>query len=96
MVLLYKKQDMSREDFRHYWRTTHKDIALRIPGIKKYIQCHVPMDGQAFDGVAELWFDDMAALGAGMASPAGLEAAKDVQNFCEKQQPIVVEEEQYL
>ncbi len=82
-----RKPGMSVEEFQRYWRETHGPIAARIPGVRRYVQCHtVPAayaGGQQppFDGAAELWFDDMASLAAAMGSPEVQAAREDERNF---------------
>ena len=55
----------------------HGDLALKVPGLKRYVQNHFldPLDearaegGMPFQGLVEVWFDDQAAYDAAMASP---------------------------
>lgn len=78
---------MSVEEFQAYWRGTHATIAGAIPGLRRYVQSHVVPATYAsartpgFDGAAELWFDDMAALAAAMQSPQVRAALEDEKNF---------------
>jgi uncharacterized protein (TIGR02118 family) len=78
---------ISVEDFQRYWRETHAPIAAAIPGVRRYVQCHVLpelYDRHAvppYDGAAELWFDDMDALRAAMRSPEVEAAREDERNF---------------
>ena len=82
-----KKPELSVEAFQTYWRDTHGPIAGRIPGLRRYVQCHVVPSlyggptAPAFDGAAELWFDDMDALRAAMQSPETKAALEDEKNF---------------
>jgi uncharacterized protein (TIGR02118 family) len=82
-----KKPELSVEEFQRYWRDTHGPIAGRIPGLRRYVQCHVVSAlyeqgrAPAYDGAAELWFDDMDALRAAMASPEVRAAMEDEKNF---------------
>ena len=75
---------MSREDFHRYWREVHGAIAARIPGLRRYVQCHaIAADaaGEAFDGAAEVWFDDMDAVRRAVASPEYAAARADEARF---------------
>lgn len=92
VVVLHKKDGMSREDFRAYWRDVHGPIGARMPGVRKYVQNHVVADGAPFDGIAEMWFDSPADMQAAFSSEAALEAARDVANFLASQQVVLVEE----
>ncbi|MDP3769139.1 MAG: EthD family reductase, partial [Dehalococcoidia bacterium] len=35
-----RKPGMPVEEFQRYWRQTHGPIAGRIPGLRRYVQCH--------------------------------------------------------
>lgn len=81
-----KKPDLSVEEFQRYWRETHGPIAGRIPGLRRYVQCHVVPElygrqSPAYDGAAELWFDDLGALRTAMQSAETRAALEDEKNF---------------
>jgi uncharacterized protein (TIGR02118 family) len=75
MVAFFKrKPGMSVEAFQSYWRTTHAGIVLKMPGIRRYVQSHTLLNGYrkgepAYDGVAEVWFDDTKVMRALAQSP---------------------------
>ena len=78
---------MSVADFQRYWRETHAPIAGAIPGVRRYVQCHVLLElydrdtEPPYDGAAELWFDDLDALRAAMRTPEVEAAREDERNF---------------
>jgi len=82
-----KKPDMTVEQFQAYWRDVHAPIAGAIPGLRRYVQCHVvpeTYDAQnkpGFDGAAELWFDGLDAMRAAMRTPEVAAALEDEKNF---------------
>ena len=82
-----KRPELTVEEFQTYWRNTHAPIAAKIPGLRRYVQCHTAPEtygrerAPGFDGAAELWFDDMAALAAAMGSPEVRAAMEDEKNF---------------
>ncbi len=82
----YRRPGMGVEDFQAHWLGTHGPIVARIPGIRRYVQCHPSPSGYnrgdlICDGVAEIWVDDKEALRA-MAATAEFAAAKrDEPNF---------------
>ncbi len=92
IVLLSKKAEMSQEEFARHWRDVHGAIAVRMPGVRRYVQNHVTVEGAPYDGIAEMWFDSPAAMRAAFTSEAAQEAARDAANFLSGQQVIVVEE----
>ncbi len=95
-----RKQCLSVEEFQRYWRETHGPIAARLPGVRRYVQCHTLPElyaGEntpAYDGAAEVWFDDMATLQQAMASPELKAAREDERNFIDHSRTffIVTEE----
>jgi uncharacterized protein (TIGR02118 family) len=81
-----RRQGMSLEEFSHYWHDVHGPIGRRIPGLRRLVQSHpVPYPDdiapQAFDGMAELWFDDLAALRAAQQSAEWRASTEDEANF---------------
>jgi uncharacterized protein (TIGR02118 family) len=84
-----KKSGMTDEDFFHYWKNIHGPIGARIPGLRRLVQSHrvsVPGDARPadFDGMAELWFDDMAALLEARKSPEWQASGEDEHNFIDE------------
>jgi uncharacterized protein (TIGR02118 family) len=80
---------MTLEEFSRYWREVHGPIGRRIPGLRRLVQSHlVPqppdMSSPDFDGMAELWFDDMAALDAAKGSPEWRASTADEANFIDE------------
>ena len=100
IYVITRKPELSVAEFQRYWRETHGPIAARIPGVRRYVQCHTlpqlydrePLP--AYDGAAELWFDDLDALRAAMQSPEVAIAREDERNFIDhaKVFAIVTEE----
>lgn len=82
-----RKPELSVEEFQRYWREAHGPIAARIPGLRRYVQCHVlpelydREEAPPYDGAAELWFDDLDALRQAMRSPEVRAAQEDERNF---------------
>ena len=75
---------MTLDEFSRYWGEVHAPIGRRIPGLRRLVQSHRVMDPPdlaAFDGMAELWFDDLAALEAARRSPEWQVSTADEANF---------------
>jgi uncharacterized protein (TIGR02118 family) len=84
-----RRPGMTLEDFSRYWREVHGPIGRRIPGLRRLVQSHrVPDSADLaptdFDGMAELWFDDMAALEAAQSSPEWQASSADEVNFIDR------------
>ncbi len=66
-----RRRDLSLEEFSRYWHDVHGPIGRQIPGLRRLVQSHpLVASGQRmdFDGLAELWFDDLDALRAAQTS----------------------------
>jgi len=64
---LKRKPDLGREDFFRYWREVHGPMALKLPGLRRYVQCHalpaMYASGEpVFDGAAQIWFADLRVM----------------------------------
>jgi uncharacterized protein (TIGR02118 family) len=81
-----RRPGMSLEEFSRYWRDVHGPLGRRIPGLRRLVQSHrTPhrgdMPAPAFDGMAELWFDDIATLEAARRSPEWRASSADEVHF---------------
>jgi uncharacterized protein (TIGR02118 family) len=81
-----KKAGLTDEEFFRYWEHVHGPIGARIPRLRKLVQSHrltVPGDQHQpdYDGMAELWFDDVGAFLAARQSPEWKAATTDEANF---------------
>ena len=84
--MMNRKQGMSVQDFQSYWLNVHAPMIAEVPGMRRYVQSHSLPEvygdfPQAYDGMAEAWFDDMQAYDAALASPAWQAAVVDAANF---------------
>ena len=64
---LKRKSGMSLADARQYWIDVHGPIVCKLPGLRRYVQCHLVDAAYQYaepkwDGVAQLWVDDIAAM----------------------------------
>jgi uncharacterized protein (TIGR02118 family) len=81
-----KKPALTDQDFFHYWKNIHGPIGARIPGLRKLVQSHrltLPDDHRRpdYDGIAELWFDNVDALQQARKSPEWKASTEDENNF---------------
>jgi uncharacterized protein (TIGR02118 family) len=87
VVVLSRRPAMTREDFSAYLKTTHRNFAHRLPGLKHYVQNHVAEDSKrqppAWDAVVELFWESREAMEAAWASPEGVAATKDLEAFAD-------------
>jgi uncharacterized protein (TIGR02118 family) len=84
-----RKAGMSVEAFQAYWRASHPDVVVKLPGIRRYVQSHTILSGYrkgepVHDGIAELWFDDTRAMRALAGTPAYAAVQADEAKFIER------------
>ncbi|MCR9121691.1 MAG: EthD family reductase [Phyllobacteriaceae bacterium] len=97
IALVKKKRSMTVGEFRDYWINVHAPLARKIPGMRGY-RINVAgapgdMTPAPYDGTAEIWFDDRAAMEAGLSSPENDVAGGDVVNFTDDLVFLVCEDE---
>ena len=74
LFLVKRKPGLSVAEFQDYWRNKHAPLVPRTPHLIRYVQCHVLPETYesefppAFDGVAELWWPDLAKFKESWAS----------------------------
>ena len=100
VVLLTRREDISREAFARYWRERHLPLVAKLPGMRRLVANYVLPDPDSSpppcDGVAEDWFDDLTAMGAAFESSEGQAVFADAATFLDmtRLQILVVEEEE--
>ena len=76
--LLVRKDGMTHEQFMKHWVEVHGPLALKVPGLRRYVQSHIrderrradiPWLGVEVDGIAETWYDDADAMARAAATP---------------------------
>jgi len=99
--LLTRKSGWTHEQFMKHWVGTHAPLAHKVPGLRRYVQNHISgertrADIEAtnveIDGVAELWFDDQAALETASRTPEMKALHADGALFIGRIRSYVVEE----
>ncbi len=110
---LRRRPDITEQEFHRYWREEHGPLVVRhAPAlrIRRYVQLHtVPgavndllaasrQSPEAYDGVAEFWFDGPDSLTEAAATDEGrvaaAELARDEERFIDHaRSPLFVAEE---
>ncbi|MBN9090673.1 MAG: EthD family reductase [Reyranella sp.] len=76
--LLTRKNGWTHEQFVKHWVESHAPLAHKVPGLRRYVQNHISGErtradiettAVEIDGIAELWFDDQAALETASRTP---------------------------
>ena len=77
LSLLTRRAGLSHEAFVRHWIEIHAPLAHAVPGVRRYVQNHIEGERTraditttkiAVDGIAELWYDDRAAMDRANAS----------------------------
>jgi uncharacterized protein (TIGR02118 family) len=95
VMALRRRDDVAPEEFHRYWREEHAPLARRLLEplkLRRYVQTHTvdtDLNAQlaaargtieAFDGVAELWWDSLDDLLATLGSEDGQRANAELAN----------------
>ncbi|WP_435318362.1 EthD family reductase [Haloarchaeobius sp. TZWSO28] len=80
--LLVRADDLTHEEFAEYWYEEHVPLAKDLPHAKKYVTS-VPNSPEhsEYDGIVELYFEDMGDLKAAFDSDVGKEVMADLEKF---------------
>lgn len=98
VVVLYRRPEMTTHKFRDYLEHVHGPLALKLPGLKKYVQNYPSPDPKrnppGWDAIVELYFENRDAMEAAWASPEGAASDADLPKFTDltRTQWSVVEE----
>ena len=97
IMKVYAKEGMSKDEFVNYWLTKHAPLAKRLFGdiLKKYvISIVMSAEGEepGYQGIAELWFENMAVVQKMMASRAFKQVMAESANFSRKGTWLMLEE----
>jgi uncharacterized protein (TIGR02118 family) len=85
-ICAVRKPGLTHAEFDHYWRHEHAPLIRSVTEfnrhVRRYVQCHRIEVGDAFgsdggwDGIAELWFDDVGAMQRAFSEPRYLELVR--------------------
>lgn len=84
-----RRPELTVEAFQDYWRSKHPEVVTRLPGIRGYVQSHTLTEGYRkgrplYDGIAEVWFEDTAAMRALAGTPAMRAVEADEAKFIDR------------
>ena len=101
VLMASKPDDWTHEQFMTHWVETHAPLAHKVPGLRRYVQSHIrgertradiPAPHVEIDGIAELWFDDQAALETAARTPEMKALHADGALFIGRIKSYIVEE----
>ncbi|WP_433282874.1 EthD domain-containing protein [Pseudonocardia xinjiangensis] len=90
---LTRRADFTREQFSDYWTNTHAPLLVSVPEVRKYTIRYVQQHNTGFmpeglrsapyDGIIEVWLDNLEALQAIASSENWATVLADVENFAD-------------
>ena len=87
VVVLYRRADLSVEQFQAVLRGDHAAMAERLPGLRRYVQNHVVPDSSrphpGWDAIVELSWDDRASMEVAWATPEGQRSTAHLEEFAD-------------
>ncbi|KTG26954.1 EthD domain-containing protein [Haloferax profundi] len=85
--LVVRKPDYSHEEFVERWTGSHAELAKDLPGLVKYAtSLPTSPERSEYDGIVELYFEDMDALKAAFSSEIGERVNADAAEFIDMEQ----------
>ena len=78
---LKRRDDLSPEEFRDHWLNVHADVVRQLNGIVRYVQNHALEPRSGFDGIAEVWFEDIESMRNVVDTPELAAIRSDEENF---------------
>lgn len=97
-VLARGPKEWTREQFIEWWRGPHASSAKKIPGLLGYTHGKINVDFDkpdaepTWDGLAELYFEDRAALDKALSSKEWVDAVKEVAGMGGKRIALIADE----
>jgi uncharacterized protein (TIGR02118 family) len=71
-ILVYRRPDLTHEQFVQHWQDIHAQLFSSQPVVKQYVRRYIQsrtipnlpngVKVADYDGVAQLWFDDIEAF----------------------------------
>lgn len=86
VVVVYRLPEWTADAFRAYFRETHGLLAIRLPGLQKYVQNFPVMDDvrrPQWDAVIELYFATRDEMERAWTSDEGRAATADLEVFAD-------------
>lgn len=101
LSLLTRKDGLTHEQFVKHWVEVHAPLARSVPGLRRYVltlihaertRPDIPRLEGEVDGIAELWYDDLAAMQHANASPEARRLHADGATFIGRIKMFTTEE----
>ena len=103
--LLTRKPELTHAQFVKHWLEIHAPLAHAVPELRRYVQSHIidertrpdiPTTDVQVDGIAELWYDDEAAMQRAVASPEMKRLTDDGALIIGRIKTYIIDEKQII
>lgn len=97
-----RRPDLSVEDFQRHWRGAHAALAIKVPGVRRYVisatraSAYGGGRAPAYDGAALMWFESADTLKAATGSAEYKALVADRANFLAPGQPPFLLTKEYV
>ena len=92
MILLTRKEELSRSEFKNWWLNEHAKLSSNLPGLKRACFNLVKDEDSTYDGVSELWFDSEDDFTSSYESEIGKSVVADSMAHVSGRSRLFVEE----
>lgn len=101
LSLLTRKPHLSKEEFRRVWEGEHAPMVRAVPEVRRYVlsfvidepvKANVAIQAMDVDAVAELWYDDVAAMQRAAARPEMQAVLANGAQYLARIKPLITEE----
>ena len=105
LALLTRRPELTHAQFVKHWLEVHGPLAHAVPGVRRYVQSHIdgtrtrpdiPETDVEVDGIAELWYDDEAAMQRAVASPEMKRLTDDGALIIGRIKTYIIDEKQII
>jgi uncharacterized protein (TIGR02118 family) len=95
VTLMKRRAGLSVDDFQNHLRSKYGPLAVKGPGLRRYVQSCALTQGYAkgellFDAAGEMWFDSTAAYDHFLRSPEFAMARADQATFLDRSRTVVM------
>jgi uncharacterized protein (TIGR02118 family) len=86
LMVVARAPGLNLEDFFQHWYEVYGQIAIQLPGIRRYVQNHGLREAYVrraptHDGWSEFWFDDLGSMRSAAMSSEWRELSRDASNL---------------
>jgi uncharacterized protein (TIGR02118 family) len=102
VAFLKKRSELPVENFQAHWNAPHGKLGAAVPGGRRYVQSHPLLSSYKngrtplWDGVAEVWFENEAAMRSNAVTPEYKAVLADEPNFLDGAAKFIITTEHII